>query len=646
MAEKGFKRKLTAILSADVVGYSRLMEDNEDATIQTLNTCRNSMSNLVQQHRGRVVDTTGDNLMAEFSSVVDAVKCAVETQKEMSERNAELPESRRMLFRIGVNLGDIVEEEDRIYGDGVNIAARLEGLAEAGGICISRTAYDQVKKKLELGYEYLGEHSVKNITEPVRVYRVLMEPEAVGKVIGEKTAVAKKWRSAAVAAAALLIVATIGFSVWTVYLYQSKKVEAASIDNMAYPLPDKPSIAVMPFVNLSGDSEQEFLANSISENLIASLSQLPKVFVIARGSTFTYKGKSVKVKQVSEELGVQYVVEGSVQQSGNRIRITAQLIDALKGYHVWGHRYDKAYEDIFALQDDITLNILKAIQLEVPKVFSAGLGRGTNNLEAYLKFLQGYDHFNMSLQEPFELDQRELKMARRLFEDAIESDPEYAKAYVMVGYTYIYEVIYGISTSPEKHINKASELANKSLTLNPDLPGGHSLLANIFLIIGKHSQAIAESKRTLGLNPSTADLGVVGWVFLNSGLFEEAIAAYEDLLRLDPYPPLGVYDPFANACFLIGKYDRPIPFLEVAAKRLPDSEYVLGPLAMAYSLSGRKEEAQQILEKYCNIFPFTIDVLDFYINTLPFKNQSDKDRLRALIIESGTVCDMPSPDTK
>ena len=646
MAEKGFKRKLAAILSADVKGYSRLMEEDEEATIRTITKYRNIITGQVKQHEGRVVDSPGDNVLAEFASVVDALKCAVQTQKSIAEQNENMPENRKMEFRIGVNLGDIAEDGNRIYGDGVNVAARIEGLADGGGICLSRTAYDQVKNKLELGYEYLGEHTVKNIAEPVRVYRVLMEPEAVGKVIGEKTVVAKKWRSAAVVAAALLIVATIGFSVWTVYLYQSKKVEAASIDKMAFPLPDKPSIAVMPFVNLSGDSEQEYLADSISENLIASLSQLPNVFVIARGSTFSYKGKSVKIKQVSEDLGVQYVVEGSIQRSENRIRITARLVDALKGYHVWGHRYDKNYEDIFALQDDITLNILKAVQLEVPKVFSADMGRGTNNLVAYLKFWRGTDHLYKFMPEPFKIDQRELQSARKLFEEAIELDPEYAKAHVNLGYTHLFDAIWGVSESQEADLKKADQLANKSLALNPALAGGYSLKASIFLITGYHAQAVAESRQALKHNPSTADMQNAAETFLYSGMFEDAIAVFEEVLRLDPYPNVFIYDPYANACFLTGKYDRPIPSLEMAAKRLPDNVYVLGQLAMAYSLSGRKEEAQQILEKYCKIYPFTIDVLDFYINRLPFKNQTDKDRLRTLNIESGTVCDMPSADTK
>jgi adenylate cyclase len=257
MTEVGLKRKLAAIFSADVVAYSRLMEDNEETTIQTLNIYRNSMSTLIQQHGGRVVDTAGDNLMAEFSSIINAVKCAVEIQKEMRKRNAVLPENRRMLFRVGVNLGDIVEENDRIYGDGVNIAARLEGLAEAGGICISRTAFNHVKNKLELGYEYLGEHSVKNISEPVHVYRVLMEPESAGKVIGEK------------------------------------RKEPASSEEMTFPLPEKPSIAVLPFDNMSPDTEQDYFSDGLTDHIIFALSKVNDLIVIARNSTFTYKGKPV-----------------------------------------------------------------------------------------------------------------------------------------------------------------------------------------------------------------------------------------------------------------------------------------------------------------------------------------------------------------
>ena len=355
MSEKRAKRKLSGILSADAVGYSRLMQEDEASTIVTLAESKELMANLVQHYRGRVVDAPGDNLLAEFGSVVDATECAVKTQQELKLKNAHLPDNRKMPFRIGVNLGDVVEEADGIYGDGVNIAARLEGLAEPGGICISRTAYDHVKNKLELGYEYLGERSVKNIAEPVRVYRVLMEPEAAGKVIGEKRFLGRISRKAAISAIIILLIVAGGVIGWNIYLQQSKKVEAASLDKMAYPLPDNPSIAVLPFNNLSGNPEQEYFSDGITEDIITALSKVPNLFVIARNSTFTYKDKPVKVQKVAEDLGVRYVLEGSIQVAGRNVRITVQLIDALKGYHIWSERYDRELKDILALQDEITL---------------------------------------------------------------------------------------------------------------------------------------------------------------------------------------------------------------------------------------------------------------------------------------------------
>jgi len=347
MNEKEVKRKLAAILSADVKGYSRLMEEDEVATVRAMEEYRGIISEFIEKHRGRVVDSPGDNLLAEFGSVVDAVECGVEIQKELESRNAAIPKERRMEFRIGVNLGDVIEESGRLYGDGINVAARIEGLAEPGGICISGTAYDQIKKKLNLGYKFLGEHSVKNISEPVRVYRVLTEPEAAGKVIGEKRFLGKISRRGAIAAAIVIVIAAGGLISWNIYLHQSKKVEAASLDKMAYPLPDKPSIAVLPFDNLSGDPEQEYFTDGITENIITALSKVPAMFVIARNSTFTYKGKPTKTKQVAEELGVQYVLEGSVQKSADRLRITAQLIDAIKGHHLWAERYDRELKNIF-----------------------------------------------------------------------------------------------------------------------------------------------------------------------------------------------------------------------------------------------------------------------------------------------------------
>ena len=295
--------------------------------IRTLKEYMEVMASSHPASSGPIVGTAGDSVLAEFASVVDAVRCAVEIQQELREKNkALLPEDRRMDFRIGINLGDVVEEGDTIYGDGVNIAARLESLAEAGGICISGTVYEHIKNKLALGYEYVGEQTVKNIKEPVRVYRVLMEPGVQMPVGG---------------------------------------VEVASKEKMAFPLPDVPSIAVLPFDNMSGDPKQEFFCDGITEEIITALSKVPRLFVIARNSTFTYKGKPVKVKQVSEELGVRYVLEGSVQRSGDRVRITAQLIDALTGNHLWAERYDRDLKDIFALQDEITIKILAGHPSEV-----------------------------------------------------------------------------------------------------------------------------------------------------------------------------------------------------------------------------------------------------------------------------------------
>ena len=381
------KRKLVAILSADVKGYSRLMGEDEEATVRTLNAYKEVMGNLIQQHHGRVVDAPGDNVLAEFASVVDAVRSAVEIQKELKARNADLPENRRMEFRIGVNLGDVIEDGEQILGDGVNIAARLESLADAGGICISGTAYDHVENKLSLGYQYLGEQTVKNITKPVRVYRVLMEPEEAGKVLGEKKTKPRQWQKTTLMVLAILIVVAAAFAIWRLYYRPTTSpLEVASKDKMAFPLPDKPSIAVLPFVNMSDDPKQEFFCDGLTEEIITALSKTPKLFAIASNTTFTYKGKPVKVRQVCEELGVRYVLEGSVQKSVDRLRVTAQLIDALKGNHVWSERYDGDIKDLFAVQDDISKNIITAVHAELTDGEMARVAaKGTSNLHAYLK---------------------------------------------------------------------------------------------------------------------------------------------------------------------------------------------------------------------------------------------------------------------
>lgn len=311
MPEKEFKRKLSAIFSADVAGYSRMMGEDEAGTVEAITSSRNIMGELIRQHRGRVVDSPGDNLLAEFGSVVDAVQCAVAVQKEFQTRNAELPENRRMAFRIGINLGDVIEEEGRIYGDGVNIAARLEALADTGGICISKTAFDHIETKLPLGYEFLGDQTVKNIARPVEAYRVLMEPRVtVARGIEKGRSVPGRGRKTMLAGGITLLLAVMAVAIWHVY-FRSLPREAASVKEMVFPLPEKPSIAVLPFDNLSGDPAQDYIADGISENIISALSKISEMVVIARNSTFTYKGKAVKVQDVREDLGVRCVLEGS-----------------------------------------------------------------------------------------------------------------------------------------------------------------------------------------------------------------------------------------------------------------------------------------------------------------------------------------------
>jgi TolB-like protein len=350
------------------------------------------------------VDSPGDNLLAEFASVVDAVQCAVATQKELQARNAEFPENRRMQFRIGVNLGDVIEEGERIYGDGVNIAARLESLADPGGICISKTAFDQIETKLPFGYEFLGEQTVKNIAKPVGAYRVVLE----SRVTEKKLAVEKPKSSGrkpliyGLAGVVVLLVAVM--AVWQVMQRPASQpslpVEKADPQKMAFPLPDKPSIAVLPFTNKSDDKDFEYFSDGLTEEIINGLSKVERVFVIARNSTFIYKGKPVKVQQVAEEMGVRYVLEGSVRKTGDTVRITAQLVDALNGRHIFSERYDRDFKDILSVQDEITMNILAALQVHLTKGEVAELvGKGTNNLEAYYKVLQAFEGFTWKLRQ-------------------------------------------------------------------------------------------------------------------------------------------------------------------------------------------------------------------------------------------------------
>jgi adenylate cyclase len=590
MTEERAKRKLSGIFSADAVGYSRLMEEDETATIRTLEDNKRLMSKLIQQFKGRVVDAPGDNLLAEFGSVVDATECAVEIQRELKAKNDELPDTRRMEFRIGVNLGDVVEEADRIYGDGVNIAARIEGLAEPGGICISRTAYDHVKNKLELGYEYLGEHSVKNIAEPVRVYRVLMEPEAAGKVIGEKRFLGRISRRAALSAIIILLIVAGGVIGWNIYLYQSKRVEPASLDKMAFPLPEDPSIAVLPFDNMSGDPKQDYFIDGLSDQIITNLSKVPHLFVIARNSTFTYKGKPVKVQKVAEDLGVRYVLEGSVQKTADRIRVTAQLIDAIKGHHLWAESYDRDLKDIFAVQDVITFEILKALQVKLTGGEKLSIiGKGTENLEAYQKILQALEISGRFTPED------NIK-ARQLAEEAIALDPKYPVAYRTLAWTHYNELWGGWSKNRAKSFQLAIKEAQKAVELDNTQAGAHILLGMLHVYRRQYEKAIAAGERAVSVSPNGAHYNAFYAVILRfAGRSEESIELTKKAMRLSPIYPAWFLASLGMAYRMTGQYDEAIEALKGCLGRNPEHVPSYIHLVIAYSQSNRLEEAQAVV---------------------------------------------------
>jgi len=630
MTTDKIKRKLTAILSADVKGYSRLMGEDEEWTLRTLNAYKEVMRSLVQQHRGRVVSTPGDNVLAEFASVVDAVQCGVEVQQVLRAKNALLPENRRVQFRIGINLGDVIEEEDSIYGDGVNIAARLEGLAEAGGICISESAYQQIENKLPLRYDYLGEHEVKNIAKPVRVYRARIEPETAVSRKGAGVRVeGKRKRPIILAVVAVLIMLVVVVAVWQFVLRPSPpRVEVASKEKMAFPLPDRPSIAVLPFVNVSGDPKEDYFSDGLTEQIITTLSSYPRLFVIARQSSFSYKGKPVKVQQVAEELGVQYVLEGSVQKSGDRLRITAQLIDAITGRHVWSERYDRELKDIFALQDEITINVMNGMSAELTEGEQARrwTKRGVTNLKALEKHYQAQGFFCRHTKEDHD-------KARPLFEEAIVLDPKFVWPYVYLGYLHASAVFRGWSESPAKSLQMAFELAEKALAIDDSHDGVHSLLALIYNVKRQSDKALSEAERAVALNPNSSDAYMIlGGILGSVGRWEESVFYAKKSLRLSPFPGAAPFATLGRAYFMTGQYDESILTYKKALKVSPNFLEGHVYLAACYSSMGRDSEATAAVKVVLGIDPkFTIDS---YTKRLSYKG-ADIERLSAALRKAG-----------
>jgi TolB-like protein len=547
-------RRLAAILAADVAGYSRLMGEDEEGTLERLKAHRRELIDpKISEHRGRIVKTTGDGILIEFPSVVDAVRCAVEVQQSMSNRNADVPSDQRIEFRVGINLGDIIIDDDDIHGDGVNIAARLEGLAQPGGICVSRKVREEVVEKANVLFEDLGDQTLKNIANPVRVYRVQHGAE--------------------------------------------HKVRPTLA------LPDKPSIAVLPFQNMSGDPEQEYFADGIVEEIITALSRFRQLFVIARNSSFTYKGRAVDVKQVGRELGVRYVLEGSVRKAANRLRITGQLIDASTGAHLWADRFEGGLEDVFELQDQVTANVVGAI---APQVERAEIERArrkpTENLDAYDCFLRGLASFNQMSSR--EANEEGLRLCSR----ATKLDPEFASAYALAALCYTFRKIGGWRIDAAKEAAEAVRLAQRALVLSKDDAVALAASGLVLAHMGRDLDAgVALTDRALALNPNLAAAWYwSGWIKLWFGEPDTAMERFSRAMRLSPLDPLMasvMQNGLAHAHFFAGRYDEALTSAATMQRELPDFRDGLRITAASNAFAGRLDEARKAMARLRQLDP-------------------------------------------
>ena len=547
MAEPSGDQRLAAILAADVAGYSRLMEADERATVAALDACRAVFRERVAAQGGRVVDTAGDSVLAVFPSAIGAVTAAIDIQAELGKRNDDLPEQQRMRFRVGVNLGDVIEKPDgSVYGSGVNVAARLEALAEPGGVTISEDIFRQVEGKTDLGFEDIGEHQVKNIARPVRAYRV--SRESIG---GEAPP--------------------------------------------GPPLPDKPSIAVLPFDNLSGDPEQEYFADGIAEDLITALSRIRWLFVIARNSTFAYKGKSPDIRQVGEELGVRYVLEGSVRKGGNRIRVSAQLIEASTGAHVWAERYDRELADLFDLQDDITATIAAAIEPEIGEIERDRARRkAPESLDAWECYQRGLWRF-------YQFKKEANAEARRLFERAASFEQGFAPAHAALAFTHFVDISLGFDERRDHCLDKALRAAETAVAIDDKDALAHAVLGRVYAWLGKDSTAIEECRTAIKQQPSLALAHYfMSHAMICAGRPREAIDSLDAAARLSPHDPwFWLFDTVrAFAYNLSGDHEAAIDWAERAIRR-PGivSFWPLANMASSLGHLGKRDEAQRTIDQ-------------------------------------------------
>ena len=542
-------RKLAAVLAADVVGYSRLTGVDEEGTLKRLRKLRRDLINpAVSLHRGRIVKTTGDGILIEFPSVVEAVRCALHFQRGMDSRNSDVPTEQRIEFRVGINLGDVVIEGEDLLGDGVNVAARLEAISEPGGICISDAAYHQVCDKVDVDFEDAGEQQLKNIARPVRIYRARLDRR----------------------------------------LAQAKP---------ALPLPDKPSIAVLPFQNMSGDPEQEYFADGIVDDIITALTRMRWLFIIARNSSFTYKGRAVDVKQVGRELGVRYVLEGGVRKSANRIRITTQLIDATTGAHIWAERYDRDLTDIFAVQDEITECVAAAIEPELLKIEGCVAIARTENLSAWDTVRQGMWHFHQVRRE-------NAFRARELFREAIKLDPKLPEAHLWLGRISGSLLAYGWSSDRTADLREGTEAALKAVQLDERNPYAQYALAITSVWAGALERATRAAETAIALSPSFA-LGhlALGLARLSAGKAAEAIAPNEHALRLSPFDPQNFawLGNLALAQYFAGSREAALQTAMGALAIRPGWVPTLETLAICCAALERFDEARGFVEQMCQL---------------------------------------------
>ncbi|MDH3234913.1 MAG: tetratricopeptide repeat protein [Alphaproteobacteria bacterium] len=623
MERQDVERKLTTILSADVVGYSRLMGKDEAGTLAALKAHRKELLEpKAAQYHGRTVKLMGDGALMEFGSVVDAVLFAIEVQCAMRGRNAGVPEERRIVYRIGINIGDIIVEGDDIYGEGVNVAARLEGLAEPGGVCVSRTVINHIKGKVDRDFEDLGEREVKNIAEPVRVYRAMLDDKAMALVtpVSREPAKPESRRWSIAGAAGVVLILVIGGAFW--WRPWAPNIAPASLERMAYPLPDKPSIAVLPFDNLSGDPKQGYLVDGLTESIITELSRFRGLFVIARNSVFTYKGKPVKVQQVAEDLGVRYVLEGSMQRSNDRVRITTQLIDATTGEHLWAERYDRDMSDIFAIQDEVTETIVARLGGYEGEIAQArtkhARRRDPASLSAYETFLLGIAH-------KIRFTKEDNAIAQELLKRAIELDPQLARAYVGLAWTHILGYWYGWSDAPpDQAFERAFELAQKALALDDSDASAHWIMATVHLSKQRFEQGSAEFERALALNPNDADiLADWGWALYVQSKAEEAIEPIERAMRLNPHH-LDYYTwNLGAAQYTAQRYEEAISAFKAAKQLTPRYRLFL---AASYAQLGRLEEARAEVDQALDLDP---DATVGSISSMqPYQNPADLEHFR------------------